>query len=85
MSDTTVFGKTISATTKAMLLYATISICASVGGAMFGLDQREWDSWWWMKRIGWCVLQCGAVGTTIKAFYSNSSPAPATGGKPPGQ
>lgn len=74
MGDTQFFGKTLSGTSKAMLLYVGTSVALAIGGSMFSLDQKEWDSWWWMKRAGWAFILLGNVFNTIKAFYSNSSP-----------
>jgi hypothetical protein len=74
MSDTTLFGKTIRGTDKAMLLYVGNAVALAVGGAMMALDQTEWDSWWWMKKIGWTLILLGNVFNTMKAFYSNSTP-----------
>jgi hypothetical protein len=51
--------------------FLTVAIC--IGGAMMALDQKEWDSWWWMKKAGWVLLLLGNVFNTMKAFYSNSS------------
>lgn len=76
MSDTVIFGKTFSASNKAMLLYVANAVALAIGGAMMALDQREWDSWWWMKKIGWGFLLIGNVTNTMKAFYSNSTPNP---------
>jgi hypothetical protein len=71
MGDTEIFGRTLTGNTKAMLLYAGNAICLAIGGAMFALDQKEWDAWWWAKRIGWMLLLLGQVCNTVKAFYSN--------------
>lgn len=73
MSDTVIFGKTVTGTHKAMLLYVFNAVALAVGGALMSLDQAEWDGWWWAKRIGWFCLLAGNVTNTIKAFYSNSS------------
>lgn len=75
MSDTVIFGKIVKSSTKAMLLYVTMTIALSIGQSMYDLKQEDWNTWWWMKRVGWVVILLGNVANTIKAFYSNSSPA----------
>jgi hypothetical protein len=73
MSDTVIFGKTVTGTHKAMMLYVANAVALAIGGALMTLDQSEWNSWWWAKRVGWFFLLIGNVTNTIKAFYSNSS------------
>jgi hypothetical protein len=57
-----------------MLLYAGTAVCISLGGAFTSIKQEEWDSWWWMQRCGWFLLQIGQVCNTVKAYYSNPNP-----------
>ena len=73
MSDSIIFGKTLTSSSKAMLLYVGNSLAMCVGGACMSLDQTEWDSWWWIKKAGWAILLIGNVCNTMKAFYSNSA------------
>lgn len=74
MSDTVIFGKTLTGNNKKMLLYVANAVALAIGGAMMTLDQKEWDAWWWMKRAGWIFMLLGNVTNTIKAFYSNPVP-----------
>lgn len=71
MSDTQIFGRTLTGDSKKMLLYAFVSVCLAIGGACMAMDQKEWDAMWWMKKTGWLLLLLGNVGNTIKAYYSN--------------
>lgn len=58
-----------------MLLYVITAVALTAGQTMFSLDQKEWDSWWWMKKLGWGILLIGSISNTMKAFYSKSSEA----------
>lgn len=77
MSDTVILGKTISGSFKACLLYTMADICVSLGQAFFSMEKADWEAMWWMKKMGWGLLQCGSVFILIKAFYSKSSTKPA--------
>jgi hypothetical protein len=72
MGDTELFGKTVTGTTKAMLLYVTVDIVISCAQAMAGMDQAKWDAMWWMQKTAFWLSQIGSAGLIIKAFYSNS-------------
>lgn len=73
MSDTTIFGKTVSSTTKAMLLYVIADIVISLSQNMAGMDQAKWESMWWMQKTAFWLGQIGSAALIMKAFYSNSS------------
>lgn len=81
MSDTKVFGTTIPAHAKAMLLYAATSACMIIGGACLAIKKEEWDAMFSLNKFGWWLTLIGGVLTTVKAFYSNSSPKPETESK----
>lgn len=74
MSDTQIFGKTLSGSSKAMLLYAATSACVTIGGACLAMKSEEWASMMLLNKFGWALMLVGGVLTTIKAFYSNSAP-----------
>lgn len=73
MSDTTIFGKTVSSTTKAMLLYVIADIVISLSQNMAGMDQAKWEAMWWMQKTAFWLAQIGSAALIVKAFYSNSS------------
>lgn len=56
-----------------MLLYVINAIALVAGQTMFSLSKEDWDSWWWMKKLGWIALLIGSISNTMKAFYSKSS------------
>jgi hypothetical protein len=73
MSDTQIFGKTVSGTTKAMILYVIADIVISLSQNMAGMDQAKWESMWWMQKSAFWLAQIGSAALICKAFYSNSS------------
>lgn len=86
MSDTVIFGKTVTGAFKSVLIYTLISIIISsfmgIGAAMSDMDETKWQAMWWMKRCGWWMLLAGNVLgnaiTTFKAALSNSTRPPQT-------
>lgn len=68
-----VFGRAISRHQKLLLMLFT-SVALSLGGSLMSLDQKDWNSWWWAKRIGWSLLLAGNVSNTARAFFSDPRP-----------
>jgi hypothetical protein len=73
MGDTQFFGKNISGTTKAMILYVIADIVISLSQNMAGMDQAKWEAMWWMQKLAFWLAQIGSAALIVKAFYSNSS------------
>ncbi len=73
MSDTILFGRTVTKTTKAMVLYVIADFVISLSQNMAGMDQAKWEAMWWMQKTAFWLAQLGSAALIIKAFYSNSS------------
>lgn len=76
MNDTTIMGKKVTGSFKAVCLYVVIDGIVSFGQALSSMDQGTWDKMWWMQRTGFWLGQIGSTAVLIKAFYSSSSPIP---------
>jgi hypothetical protein len=73
MSDTQIFGKTVTGAHKAAILYVLVDIALSLGQSMSTMEKAQWDAMWWMQRAGFWFLQIGSAGLVLKAFYSSSN------------
>jgi hypothetical protein len=80
MSDTVVFGKTVTSSFKTMLLFVIAGAALSVGEDCLSLQKNMWDGWWSFQKFGWLMLQLGNIATIVKAYYADpnakSSPPP---------
>lgn len=76
MTDTTIFGNTITGSFKAMMLYVVADACVSLGQSFSSMDHGQWNSMWWLQKLGFALSQVGSTALMIKAFYSGSSPRP---------
>lgn len=47
------------------------STALAFGGALMSLDEHEWSTWWWAKKLGWFVLLIGNITNTMKALFSD--------------
>ena len=73
MSDTTIFGKTFSATVKALMLYVGADICMSLGNELQTMTPEQWAAMSMTQVLGWTLTKVGSVCILVKAFYSNSN------------
>jgi hypothetical protein len=72
MSDTTFFGKTVSASFKACCLYVLADLGVDLVKSMATMDRATWDAMWWMPKVAFWLSPIASAAVMIKAFYSNS-------------
>lgn len=75
MSDLVIFGRRVTSSFIAMLLYVTAGLCLNLSQSFMGMDKATWEHYWYMQKVGFWLAQVGNSALMIKAFYSGRSPS----------